>query len=771
MADEPAVGCTIGDVVLDAMRGELRIPGADPVSLSPMEAEFLLYLARRHGQVIRKDELLQEVWRYSASVKSRAVDATLIRVRAKLEGTSIRIESVHGRGLQLLADTTPTFDAVPDGPELAPEPDEPLLGRAADLARLEAAFAARTRIIQLLGPAGMGKTALASLWARRAAGRRVDLQGIASPVALRRSVAASLGIEGDDVDTRIAAALAGGPPTVIDHAEGLNDEAEALLARWLATGTAPVLVGSQRRMKLAGEVAILSQLEREPALQLVREARLRSGLEPLPDEALDALWSSLGGHPLALRIAAPLFEWMRDTSDILELEAGSEPLSLLSAVTTSLAHLSDAAIDVVHALASFASPPATSSVLAVVGQPPARVVAALGELRQSGLVSAVDGTSSVLPAVRTVLRNAEAYREARDASDRRHVAWLLSLRPTHADLGPLRRELEWALHLVPPAERLPLLTRHLLMLYAYGPSEDVVPEADRWTADLPVDRFADGQELQAWARFSLGDRHGAEPILVGCIDHIADPVLRARGTALLSMLHAWWEEPDAAALADRALRDLPDDAPPFLRLDTLTMLGGTWMFVDPPRGRATLEQVVVEAGAAYPVRGLNAALSILRGHVGTPWELDRARWLMGRAQATLSAAHSAVLNADLAIVLLGAGERHEAWERLGALRARHREHPTPLGNSLLMDAAMRLVLVPDLATEILRDIDPAFSPDFACIVRSIAAGVPSPDLPPELEPFYAAMIAGDPLPEPTTHRSGWVRARFEVARLVADADA
>ncbi|MEZ4323259.1 MAG: winged helix-turn-helix domain-containing protein [Myxococcota bacterium] len=771
MPTGPALGCTLGDVVVDAARGEVRAPGAEPVSLSPMECEFLLYLARRHGEVVSKAELLQEVWRYSATVRSRAVDATLIRVRAKLEGLAIRIESVHGRGLQLLADDAPRFEPDPTGPEPEPEPDEPLIGREAELARMEAAFVRGARVLQLLGPAGMGKTALASAWAASVGGRRVDLLGIASPVALRRTMAAHLGIEGEDVDPRITRTLSEGPPTVLDHVEGLGADAEALLAGWLASGSTHVLVGSQRRLGLPGEVVVLSQLERAPAAEVVQQARARGGLEPLDARQLDELWAVLGGHPLALRIAAPLYEWMRDASDILEIPAeGGEPLSLVAAVTASLSHLSARAVDIAHMLAAFSTPPRTPDLLDATGMPVPQVLAALSELRLAGLVSPVDGRSCVLPAVRTVLRKADAYRTVQQAHDQRLVSWLLSLPPTHAALGPVRRELEWALHLVAPEHRLPVLTRHLLMLYAYGPIEDLIPEAERWAEHLPVEQFADGQEQVAWARFAFGDRQGAESLLVGCVGRVGNPTHRARGTGLLAMLHAWWSEPDAAELVAKAREALPDDAPTFLRLDTLTLIGSALEVLDPDEGRAVLEQVVVEAGSVFPARGLNAALSKLRGRAGSAWELDRARWLMGRAAATLSAQHAAIMSADLAIVLLAGGERVEALDRLAALRAHHAEHPSPLGNSILMDAAMRLACFPESSLPLLDEVDPTFSADFAAVVRSVAAGAPTADLPEAMEPLLVAMASGAPLPETTDRRALWARSRLHIARALVEAE-
>ena len=73
-----------GDVEVDAARRMVR-RGGEPVDLSPKEFDLLLALLRRHGAVISRVDLLQEVWGYSASVVSRTVDTHIGELRRKLE--------------------------------------------------------------------------------------------------------------------------------------------------------------------------------------------------------------------------------------------------------------------------------------------------------------------------------------------------------------------------------------------------------------------------------------------------------------------------------------------------------------------------------------------------------------------------------------------------------------------------------------------------------------------------------------------------------------
>jgi DNA-binding response OmpR family regulator len=61
-----------------------------PVELSPKEFDLLHYLLRRRGSVVRRDELLREVWGYKRAVPTRTVDAHIAILRGKLEDEPAR---------------------------------------------------------------------------------------------------------------------------------------------------------------------------------------------------------------------------------------------------------------------------------------------------------------------------------------------------------------------------------------------------------------------------------------------------------------------------------------------------------------------------------------------------------------------------------------------------------------------------------------------------------------------------------------------------------
>ncbi|MHB8510129.1 MAG: response regulator transcription factor [Candidatus Dormibacteria bacterium] len=73
-----------GDLAIDS--GEHRVTlNGDPVNLSPLEYRLLEYFASHAGQVISRERLLQDVWRYVGEVETRTVDTHVGRLRKKIE--------------------------------------------------------------------------------------------------------------------------------------------------------------------------------------------------------------------------------------------------------------------------------------------------------------------------------------------------------------------------------------------------------------------------------------------------------------------------------------------------------------------------------------------------------------------------------------------------------------------------------------------------------------------------------------------------------------
>ena len=86
---------TVGGVSLDPDTRSVTVDGR-PVHLTPTEFDLLEALIARPGVVLRREDLLAEVWGWSDALGSRTLDSHIKTVRAKVG--SRRIRTVHGVG-------------------------------------------------------------------------------------------------------------------------------------------------------------------------------------------------------------------------------------------------------------------------------------------------------------------------------------------------------------------------------------------------------------------------------------------------------------------------------------------------------------------------------------------------------------------------------------------------------------------------------------------------------------------------------------------------
>lgn len=93
-----------GGVTIDFRRAEVR-KNNNPVELSAMEFKLLQYLIEHRGEVLKRDELLDEVWGYDAMPSTRTVDVHIAWLRQKLEENPRYpqfFQTVHGFGYKFL---------------------------------------------------------------------------------------------------------------------------------------------------------------------------------------------------------------------------------------------------------------------------------------------------------------------------------------------------------------------------------------------------------------------------------------------------------------------------------------------------------------------------------------------------------------------------------------------------------------------------------------------------------------------------------------------
>ncbi len=92
------------DVVVDFRRYEAG-KGEQRIEMTQKEFGVLQYLAARSGEVVRRHELLEEVWHYKNFPTTRAVDNQVLSLRAKLEetpGEPRHLITVHGVGYKFV---------------------------------------------------------------------------------------------------------------------------------------------------------------------------------------------------------------------------------------------------------------------------------------------------------------------------------------------------------------------------------------------------------------------------------------------------------------------------------------------------------------------------------------------------------------------------------------------------------------------------------------------------------------------------------------------
>jgi DNA-binding response OmpR family regulator len=93
-----------GDVEVDFRRYEARRAG-QPLEMTRKEFGILRLMAARPGEVLTRDELLNEVWGYDSYPSTRTVDNHIASLRAKIERDPAEPQhllTVHGVGYKLV---------------------------------------------------------------------------------------------------------------------------------------------------------------------------------------------------------------------------------------------------------------------------------------------------------------------------------------------------------------------------------------------------------------------------------------------------------------------------------------------------------------------------------------------------------------------------------------------------------------------------------------------------------------------------------------------
>jgi predicted ATPase/DNA-binding winged helix-turn-helix (wHTH) protein len=305
------------------------LDGRDGV-LTPRELELLRYLSARPGQVVPREELMQQVFGYAPTAQSRAVDKSMVTLRKKVE-----LDPAEPDHLRTVSGVGYRFEARRSEPHL-PAEHSSLVGRGRELDQLVEQLRS-PGLLALVGPGGVGKTRLALAAAHRYArtGRPAlfcaladarDAQDIV--LALAGALGVPLGAgEGQLAQLGRALAARPDPLIVLDNLEHLLEHAGVALALRQMAPEARLLLTSRETPSLPGcRISRLAPLPADEAVELLRTRAAELGfLLGEEQEGLPELAERLDHLPLALELAAPWLGLLEPRALAERLRPSAEP--------------------------------------------------------------------------------------------------------------------------------------------------------------------------------------------------------------------------------------------------------------------------------------------------------------------------------------------------------------------------------------------------------------------------------------------------------------
>jgi predicted ATPase/DNA-binding winged helix-turn-helix (wHTH) protein len=339
MIDDVDGKLRFGPFELSSRERVLRREGV-VLPLGSRALDLLIYLADRPGEVVAKQELIDNVWS-DVTVGEGSLRVHVAAIRKALgdgEPSNRYIANVKGRGYSFVG----TVVSVTGGAEtsnarfrhqgMLPVRPIMMIGREAVVSEVSDKLR-QERFVTLLGPGGIGKTTVALAVGRAVAGEFggnvhfVDLESLTDPRHVAGAIATSLGLvlKSKDPGLELVDLVRSRKLLVIlDSCEHVI-EAAALLAEQFYQQTEQVylLITSRELLKVEGEHCCrvlpldcppdgpgqtANAVLRYPAVQLfVRRVAARAGSVALTDaEApfVAEICRKLDGMPLAIELAA-----------------------------------------------------------------------------------------------------------------------------------------------------------------------------------------------------------------------------------------------------------------------------------------------------------------------------------------------------------------------------------------------------------------------------------------------------------------------------------
>ncbi|MCL2654391.1 MAG: response regulator transcription factor [Coriobacteriia bacterium] len=110
---------TLGDLMVDPGNKTAEVKGRQ-IDLTPNEFNLLCYLMENSEAAISRAELLESLWGFGSEVETRAVDDTVRRLRKKIAGSTVSVDTVWGYGFRLKVKDAP-HDKITPGVILSEE--------------------------------------------------------------------------------------------------------------------------------------------------------------------------------------------------------------------------------------------------------------------------------------------------------------------------------------------------------------------------------------------------------------------------------------------------------------------------------------------------------------------------------------------------------------------------------------------------------------------------------------------------------------------------
>ncbi len=346
------------------------LAGGKPLELGARAFDLLLVLVENAGRLVSKTTLIERVWPRLV-VDENNLPAQIAGLRRVLGAGAIRTVPGFGYRLELPVATITAPDSSARAAPSEPQPLKPrrtwpsplaaLVGREQELGELEAILA-RSRLVTLVGIAGVGKTRLAQELLSREAAKSdgavawAALGGVQEAQHVPSAIALSIGVplpEGVDGFVALAQALEQlSLLLVLDCTEHLSDILATQLPAFLSqTQAVRALLTSQVPLGIAGEVvyrlgvlplpernASPDEASRCAAVELFaqRAAAVDRRFELTRANAalVTEVCRRLDGIPLALELAAAripalgltaLLEHLDDRFRLLRLASVAEP--------------------------------------------------------------------------------------------------------------------------------------------------------------------------------------------------------------------------------------------------------------------------------------------------------------------------------------------------------------------------------------------------------------------------------------------------------------